>query len=263
MEIPLVDRQNQVLSRLPAGTQRRAYNELERVVLGDSQVLYEAGQRIDRIYFPESAVVSIIQVMEAGNAAEIGMVGPEGVAGIDAILREESAATGRDICQVPGSALAMPARAARRLAREDPAFMNSLLGYVGGYCAMLAQLIACNRLHRVDQRCARWLLMTYDRTDSPDFPMTQERLSMMLGAQRPTITSVMAKLREAGCIENRRRQVRIIDRAYLESCACECYGFCARCFGFDSSGDEVGRLLAVSSRWGALTNAPRDIRERR
>ncbi|HZV77886.1 MAG TPA: Crp/Fnr family transcriptional regulator [Candidatus Babeliales bacterium] len=219
-----------MLSRLPPKTQKRVYAELERVTFADSQVLYEAGGPIDRLYFPESAVVSIVQMMEAGAAAEIGMIGPEGVTGLDAILREESAATGRELCQVPGSALAMPAAAARQLAGENEGFMRALLRYTGGYCAMLAQLIACNRLHRVEQRCARWLLMTCDRTDSPVFPMTQEWLSMMLGAQRPTITAVMTRLREAGCLENSRRQVRITDRKCLESYVCECYAFCARCF---------------------------------
>lgn len=95
---------------------------------------------------------------------------------------------------------------------------------------MLAQLIACNRLHRVEQRAARWLLMTIDRISALEFPMTQERLSMMLGAQRPTVTAVMASLRDAGCLENSRARVRVTDRRCLESLACECYAICAAYF---------------------------------
>jgi CRP-like cAMP-binding protein len=192
-------------------------------------VLYEAGAQIDRVYFPESAVISIVQMMREGTAAEIGLVGREGFCGLDAILRT-GRATGRHVCQVPGSGWVMPAEALRRGMKSDGELLQALLGYAGGYCAMLAQLIACNRLHRVEQRCARWLLMTVDRIGDMQFPMTQERLSMMLGAQRPTVTTVMATLRDAGCLENSRGQVRVTNRKCLETFACECYRLCAEYF---------------------------------
>lgn len=199
------------------------------MVFGDGHVLYEAGAAMDRVYFPESAVVSIVQVMREGTMAEIGMVGREGFCGLDVILRTGTAAA-RHVCQVPGSAWAMPAATLRQAVDADGDLVTALLRYTGDYCAMLAQLIACNRLHRVEQRCARWLLMTVDRIARSVFPMTQERLSLMLGAQRPTVTAVMTTLRDAGCLENARGQVRIIDRRCLESFACECYWLCAAYF---------------------------------
>jgi CRP-like cAMP-binding protein len=220
---------NSVLSSLDDDTRVRLGLELDQVTLQDGQILYEPGAEIDCVYFPESAVISIIQLMEEGTAAEIGMIGREGVGGLDGILRRGKA-TARSVCQVPGTALQTSAATLRRAIAERADLLQALLHYTGGYCAMLAQLIACNRLHRVEQRCARWLLMTVDRTKRPVFPMTQERLSVMLGAQRPTITATMTTLRDAGCLENSRGQVRIIDRRCLESYACECYALCASYF---------------------------------
>lgn len=202
---------------------------LEPAYIENGVVLYEPGTRIGRVYFPQSAVVSIVQIMQEGTAAEIGLVGREGVSGIDVVLRE-GIATGRHLCQVPGTALSMPAAELRRLAETAPSVRGALLRYTGGYCAMLAQLIACNRLHRVEQRCARWLLMTVDRISQDHFPMTQERLSMMLGAQRPTVTAVLTSLRDAACIETLRGELRITDRECLERFACECYQICAGYF---------------------------------
>lgn len=172
--------------------------------------------------------------MQEGTAAEVGMVGCEGISGLEAVLRDGTP-TARSVCQVPGTSLMMPARALRRVAKDSDDLMRALLDYTGGYCAMLAQLIACNRLHRVEQRCARWLLMTYDRTGRLSFPMTQERLSVMLGAGRPTVTSTIAALRDAGCLTNGRGQVRIQDLKCLESFACECYRLCASYFSFDAA----------------------------
>lgn len=198
-------------------------------ILADGEVLYDAGAPIDRVYFPESAVVSIVQVMREGAMAEIGMVGREGFCGLNVILRNGTAPA-RHVCQVPGSALALPAAVLREAFAADGQVLTALLDYAGGYCSMLAQLIACNRLHRVEQRCARWLLMTLDRIGQHEFPMTQERMSLMLGAQRPTVTAVMTTLRDAGCLENSRGQVKITDRLCLESYACECYWLCASYF---------------------------------
>jgi CRP-like cAMP-binding protein len=222
---------NRIIASLSPDGQSRFNGAVEPVVLSDGAVLYQPGAPIDRVYFPTTTVVSIVQVMEEGYAAEVGMVGREGVCGLDLILRN-GPATGRSLCQVPGEAQAIPAAGFRRLVSEDPILLRALLSYTGGYCAMLAQLIACNRLHRVEQRCARWLLMTVDRLARYEFPMTQDRLSMMLGAQRPTVTATMASLRDAGCLEYNRGEVRISDRAKLEKFACECYAVCASYFEF-------------------------------
>jgi CRP-like cAMP-binding protein len=199
------------------------------VTLDNGHVVHEVGAPVEQVYFPETAVLSIVQVMREGAAAEVGMVGREGICGLDAILRDGTA-LGRTVCQVPGSALRMSAKALRGSFKENESLLRSTLYYTGSYCGMLAQLIACNRLHQVEQRCARWLLMTLDRIQEPVFPMTQERLGIMLGAQRPTVSATMAALREAGCLETSRGQVRVTDRKCLESYACECYWLCASYF---------------------------------
>lgn len=229
MEFSLPDRPNHVLATLSEETRQSLDDRLEPVLLGDGRVLYEPGAQIDFAYFPQSAVVSVVQLMQDGTAAEVGLIGREGICGLDAVLREGTAAA-RSVCQVPGKALAIPAATLRHAVKENGELLSALLNYTGGYCAMLAQLIACNRLHRVEQRCARWLLMTVDRIGTLIFPITQERLSMMLGVQRPTVTATMASLRDAGCLENSRGQVRITDRKCLESLVCECYALCASYF---------------------------------
>ncbi len=226
----LIDHTNQVLSKLSRERGSTLSRALEPITFGDGHVLYEAGAKIERLFFPLSSVVSIIQVMQDGSAAEVGMAGREGVAGLDAILRNGGAASARHVCQMPGTAFAAPVATVRKAVKDDEGLQTALLHYAGGYCSMLAQLIACNRLHRVEQRCARWFLMTVDRTRILEFPMTHERLSMMLGVQRPTVTAVLTSLREAGCLESGRGEVRITDRARLEAFACECYPICASYF---------------------------------
>jgi CRP-like cAMP-binding protein len=225
----LANRSNHVLSGLPNGAWETLAGVLERVKLDNGRVVHEIGSPIHRIYFPESSVLSIVQVMREGGAAEVGMIGREGVCGLDAILRDGTA-PGRTVCQVPGDALAISSTALRGALKQHESLERAMLRYTGSYCSMLAQLIACNRLHQVEQRCARWLLMTIDRIPEPIFPMTQERLGIMLGAQRPTVTATMAAFREAGCLETSRGLVRITDRKCLESYACECYWLCASYF---------------------------------
>jgi CRP-like cAMP-binding protein len=196
-------------------------------------VLYEPDEAIDRMYFPQTAVVSVSQ-MRDGAVAEISMIGPEGLTGWE-ILLEKTSASARMVCSMPGTALAVRADALLRHVESCSDLRSALFAYLNGYLAMLAQLIACNRLHRVEQRCARWLLMTADRVNDVAFPLTQERLSAMLGSQRSTLTTVMASLREAGCVGGRRGVVEILDRPKLESFACECYDICASIFRPDTS----------------------------
>ncbi len=225
----LVAFRNHILAGLSENTRRRLAPSLETVTLGNGEVVHEPGVPIERVVFPEKSVISIIQIAEDGAAAEIGIVGYEGLSGLDGILRERPSSA-LALCQMPGEALVIPLKELRAVLRDDDALMSRTLDYVGGYCAMLAQLVACSRLHRVEQRCARWLLMMVDRIGRRDFAITQERLSMMLGAQRPTVTTTMAALRSAGCIHYSRGHVDVLDREKLESFACECYDFCTDCF---------------------------------
>lgn len=222
---------NEILRFLPPRDWDVVSEDLRPIRAPLGFVLYEAGAPIDWIYFPQTAVFSASQLLRDGGVAEISMVGPEGLAGWKVLL-EEAPAT-RTVCSMPGEVLAMRADAFLRHAEAFSHLRSAALAYIGRHVTMLAQLVACNRLHRVEQRCARWLLMTADRVNDATFPLTQERLSMMLGAQRPTLTAVMASLREAGCVGGRRGVVEILDRQKLKSIACECYDACAVLFRRD------------------------------
>lgn len=221
-------RSNLILRRLSSDACEQICDSFRLVRLPQGSMIYERDARIQSVYFPQTAILSISQVMRCGTIAEVAMVGREGFAVIEAVLGGSIAASAA-ICQIGGYALAIAHRELQLLTKECRALRELLLEYVRSYSAMLTQLIVCNRLHRLEQRCARWLLMTADRNGTT-FPMTQERLSMMLGAQRPSITAAMATLRDAGCLSGRRGQVRITGRTGLEIFACECYAICARHF---------------------------------
>jgi CRP-like cAMP-binding protein len=220
---------NLILARLSKKTRESFAALLKPASLDGGRVIQEFGAPTGRIYFPQTAVLTTVQLMQEGVAAAVSLVGREGISGLDAVLRDGPARE-HVVCQVPGAVLSISARELRVLTRQHASLLNSVLYYASGYCAMLSQLIACNRLHHVEQRCARWLLMILDRIKEPIFPITQERLSVMLGAQRPTVTTTLAGLRQAGCLRTSRGQVQITDRKCLESYACECYGLCASYF---------------------------------
>jgi CRP-like cAMP-binding protein len=192
-------------------------------------VVQRPDEPIDRIYFPQTAVFSVSRLMRDGVVAEISMIGREGLSGWEVLL-EKGSASASTVCSVPGEALAMSADAFLRHVKASPALLSASLVYVSRYASVIAQLVACNRLHRVEQRCARWLLMTADRTENAAFPLTQDRLSTVLGSQRPTMTAVIASLRNAGCVGGKRGVVEILDRRKLESLSCECYDICASLF---------------------------------
>jgi CRP-like cAMP-binding protein len=232
---------NLILARLSKETRESFADSLKPASLDSGRVVEEVGMPIKHVYFPQTAVLTTVQLMREGVAAAVSVVGREGISGLDAVLRD-GPARGHVVCQVPGAALSISVRELRVLIRQHASLLNSILHYTSGYCAMLSQLIACNRLHQVERRCARWLLMILDRTKGPIFPVTQERLSVMLGAQRPTVTTTLAALRATGCLETSRGQVRITNRKRLESYACECYGLCAGYFDF-SAADSLRRKL--------------------
>lgn len=226
---------NEILHALPPMDWKSVAKDLRSVQVHTGRVLYEPDDPIDVVYFPQTAVFSASRLMRDGGVAEIAMIGPEGVVGLRSFLRGGGSTSDRVVCSVPGEALTMRVDAFLRHAEGSLALHRALLWYAGGCMTMLAQLIACNRLHRLEPRCARWLLMTADRIGHGPIPLTQERLSMMLGAQRPTVTAVLALLRATGCVGSTRGRVEIFDRRRLESLACECYSVCASVFRKDVS----------------------------
>ena len=185
-------------------------------------MLHEPGVPITHVYFPVNCVISLLTVMAHGTTAEAASVGNDGVVGLDLLLGSDSAQS-RAFCQVSGDALRLPAAAFLEAAAGGGVLAWVLQRAVQMLFNQVAQTAACNRLHRVDQRCARWLLQVQDWVGADEFPLKQEFLALMLSVQRPTVTQVAKLLRAAGAIEYRRGRLQITDRAALEATACECY----------------------------------------
>jgi CRP-like cAMP-binding protein len=183
--------------------------------------IYQADETIDEAYFPIDSVLSVVTRMKDGHAIEVGTVGREGTSAIPLLLGATTSAN-ESYCQVRGRTIRISADLFQNL-RADKSFRGLLDRYVQAYVNMLGQLAACNRLHNVYERCARWLLMTHDRVDSNEIPLTQEFLAMMLGTQRSGVTIAAATLQNAGFIRYGRGIITILDRDGLEGASCECY----------------------------------------
>lgn len=191
--------------------------------------IYEPNVRIEDVYFPIDCVLSVVTRMKDGGQIEIGTIGREGVSGIPLLLGGVTTAN-ESYCQVPGYAVKIDTHLFEAL-RAESKFQELLDRYVQAYVNMLGQLAACNRLHHVHERCARWLLMTYDRVGSPEIRLTHEYLAMMLGTQRSGVTIAAATLQHAGFIHYSRGVITILDRAGLENASCECYEIAREQFG--------------------------------
>jgi CRP-like cAMP-binding protein len=216
------DRTNRVLGCLPAAERARLAPQLERVELQFDDVIYGFGDTIDRLYFPETAVASLTLTMEDGRTIEVGTTGNDGFVGIPVFLGGDVSPS-TVICQISGSAQMMAADAFRRELKHGDAFRAAIGAASNAFTVQAMHSAACNRLHSVEERMARWLLMTQDRVGLERFPLTQQFLSYMLGVYRPSVTVIALGLQKAGLIEYQRGAVRIVDRAGLEEVACECY----------------------------------------
>lgn len=203
-----------------------AYDQLAELLephpLRMRETLQEAGDPTEYVYFPTSGIISMLTVLENGMMIEFATVGREGTTGIPLILglQESNLAL---VSQLPGES--MRARAVDFLAAMSrlPAVAEVMRIYAGVMFAFLAQSAACNRAHHVDERCARWLLMTHDQAGGDEFKITQEFLAQMLGVSRPSVAVSAAALQQAGFISYHRGQMTIVDRKGLEAVACECY----------------------------------------
>lgn len=186
-------------------------------------VVYDAGGRVRTVEFPISGVISLVTVAGDGSVVEVSTVGNEGMVGLPVLLGSGASGNIRALCQMPGDTLAISARDfATWLNRRE-----RLPGVMGAYVDLqlieAAQSVACNRLHPVEERSARWLLLNHDRAQADDFPLTHEFMAQMLGVRRASVTLAASVLQRAGLISYRRGRVRIVDRAGLEEAACECY----------------------------------------
>lgn len=187
---------------------------------GRGEMVSEPSQTITEVIFPIDALFSVVAETRDGDQVEAGTVGHEGVVGLAPFLGADSSLL-RSMCQIPGTAVV--ADVGRLIARADGALATAVRRYALSFMTMASQNAACNRLHPIEQRAARWLLMVNDRIDRNPFELTHEFFGVMLGATRPNVSVAASKLRAAGALEYRRGRVTIVDRARLEAAACDCY----------------------------------------
>ena len=214
---------NRLLAGLPARELERIRPHLEMVHLEQRSQLYEPEVPIRYVYFPETAIVSLVSNMREGGTVEVGTAGREGMSGLPVFLANDTSSI-EAFVQIPGVLGRIATPAFTDLAGPPGPFHTILLRYTQAFLTQVAQTAACNGAHLVDQRCARWLLMTHDRVDGDDFPLTHEFLAFMLGVRRAGVTVAMRALQGEGLIRYTRGKVRILDRAGLERSSCECYG---------------------------------------
>ncbi len=213
---------NQLLAALPAAEWQRWSAQLEPVTLELGQVLYESGSSLSHVYFPTSAIVSLLYVMENGASAEIAVTGFEGVVGVALFMGGETTPS-RAVVQSAGNAFRLEAQIVKREFDQSHPVMHLLLRYTQALITQMAQTAVCNRHHSLDQQLCRWLLLSLDRLHGSELRMTQELIANMLGVRREGVTEAASKLQSAGLIKYSRGRIQVLDRAALEQRSCECY----------------------------------------
>jgi CRP-like cAMP-binding protein len=214
---------NRILLALPRGVLPRIRPHLQPVNLPLGRIIYRADERMEKVYFINRGLVSLIRSMKDGRTVEIGAVGIEGLMGLDALYGLDIAPL-ECIVQLPGTAFCGSAAALRAEMTRSRSLQTLLQRYYHLMASQMAQTAACNRLHSLEQRCCRWLLIAHDSARSDTFPLTHEFLAMMLGVQRAGVSIAANALQQSGLIRYARGQMSVTDRQGLEAAACECYG---------------------------------------
>jgi CRP-like cAMP-binding protein len=217
-----ISTRNRLLALLPRPELEKISPDLEPVELALKQVLHGPDEKIAYVYFITRGVVSMVNEPDDGDIAEFATIGSEGIAGFPVLLGASSMPS-KAIVQIPGDALRISTADFRRALDRLPTLQPLLLRYTMALLNQVAQVTSCNRLHEVQERCARWLLQTQDRVNSDSFPLTQEFLAQMLGVHRPTVTVAAGILQKAGLIDYTRGSITIINRKALEAASCNCY----------------------------------------
>jgi CRP-like cAMP-binding protein len=218
---------NKILLNLSREEFDQVFSKLELVRLKLHQIIYEAGETIKSGYFVNDGLISVLAVQPDGKSVEIGLIGSEGFAGLPLLVGYSSSPT-RLITQGDGTAYRCDAETLRQLIQQLPRLEQELHRFGQRLAMQTAQIAACNRLHEVDERLARWILMSHDRILSDHLPLTQEFLAQMLGSRRASVTVAAGILQKAGLISYTRGAVKILDRKKLEEAACDCYGIVQR-----------------------------------
>ncbi len=212
---------NHLLAALPANDRQRWRSQLEPVEMPLGQIVRESGNMLSHVYFPTTAIVSMLYVMENGASTGIAMVGNEGVVGLSLFLGG-GWTTSRAVVHSAGGGYRMKSEAIRAEFRHAPV-MDLMLRYTQAMITQMAQTAACNRHHALDQQLCRWLLQSLDRVSGNELVMTQELIANMLGVRREGVSDAALKLQEAGLMKYARGHIHVLDRAGLERRSCECY----------------------------------------
>lgn len=222
MTPPSDPRTNQLLAALPEAEWLRWLPQLEPVTLALGQVLYESGAKMTYVYFPTSAIVSLLHVLENGASAEIAVVGFEGVVGISIFMGGGSTPS-RAVVQSAGMGFRLRSDAIKEEFDRSSPVMHLMLRYTQALITQMAQTAVCNRHHSLDQQLCRWLLLSLDRLQGNELVMTQELIANMLGVRREGVTEAALKLQKACLIRYARGHISVLDRPGLEQRTCECY----------------------------------------
>jgi CRP-like cAMP-binding protein len=220
---------NHLLAALPAEDYQRLLPHLEPVPLSLRQILYAEGDLIEYVYFPHRAIISLIRTVEEGSTVEVGLVGIEGMTGLEVCLGNKTSSY-EAMVQVKERAIRLPAQHLKAEFDRGGALQQLLLQYMQALLTQTSQGIVCHCYHTIDQRLARWLLTLSDRLDSDELSLTQEFIAQMLGSHRPGVTLAVGTLQQAGLIRAQRGRITILDREKLKDVTCECFEYIKTAF---------------------------------
>lgn len=219
---PSLTTKNSILNALPTEDLERLLPEPESFEMPDGKILYYPDEAINYVYFPDTAMISVVTITEQGQSVEAGVVGWEGIAGFNVLMGVDSMPN-ENIVQLPGSGWRLPAAAVKREFKRCGALHDLCLRFMHAMMIQLAQIAVCNRLHSNEERLSRWLLMSRDRSETNELKLTQEFLAIMLGANRSSVTMSAIALQSAGYIKYTRGLITVLDREGLEDFSCDCY----------------------------------------
>ncbi len=214
--------ENYLLESAPAKALEAMKPHLQHVPLSLGHLIYAPMKPIREVFFPTAGLISVVATMKDGSTIEVGLVSKDGMAGVPLLLGVEFMRN-EAMVQIAGSGYTLKAGIFTQILKQFPEYHQMLLRYVDSRMSQMAITAACNRLHHVEERLARWLLSVSDRVESDSFFLTQEFVATMLGVRRAGVTLAAGILQKAGLIDYRRGRMRIVDRERLEAAACECY----------------------------------------
>jgi len=214
--------ENRLLAALPADEYERLRQDLQPVSFSLGEIVYEFGAQLDYVFFPTTALVSLVYTMENGSSAEMGLTGNDGVVGI-ALFMGGGTMPNRAVVQSAGAALKMKVKVLQDEFAKAGKFQQLLLRYTQALITQISQTAVCNRLHSLEQQLCRWLLLSHDRLNTDELVMTQELIADMLGVRREGVTVAAGRLQDDGAISYVRGRIQILDRQKLEQTVCECY----------------------------------------